>query len=79
VYHNVVTGLASPLVAATYALASGLLGLHLGHGLWAAPGSLGLRGAGDPRRARRLAALVGGVVGLLFASIPLAVIAGVLR
>jgi succinate dehydrogenase / fumarate reductase cytochrome b subunit len=79
VYHNLVRGLASPLVALVYLAASALLGLHLSHGLWSVFGSLGLRTQGDPRRGRGVATALGATIGLLFASIPLAVVAGVLR
>jgi succinate dehydrogenase / fumarate reductase, cytochrome b subunit len=79
VHHNVVQGLAAPPVALAYLAASGLLGLHLAHGLWAALGSLGIFAGHDPRRARPLARAIGAAFGLLFASIPLAVLVGVLR
>ncbi len=76
VHHNIVVGLARPLVAAVYLLAAGLLGLHLSHGLWALRTSLGLRPEADPLRSRRLAALAGVAVAVGFASIPLAVVLG---
>ena len=78
VHHNVASGLSVPLVAAVYLAACGLLGLHLSHGLAALWASLGLRPEVDPRRRRRPAALVGTAVALLFASMPLAVLAGAL-
>jgi succinate dehydrogenase / fumarate reductase, cytochrome b subunit len=78
VHHNVVRGLGVPLVAALYLVACGLLGLHLGHGLWSLWASLGLRPDRDPRRRQRLAVLTGTVVAALFASIPAAVLLGVL-
>jgi succinate dehydrogenase / fumarate reductase cytochrome b subunit len=79
VFHNVVSGLSAPAAALAYAAASGLLGLHLSHGLWAARGSLGIGADRDPRRGRDLARAIGAAFALLFASIPLAVTAGVLR
>ncbi len=79
VYHNVVAGLAAPAVALVYVAASALLGLHLSHGLWAVLISLGIRITGDPRRGRGLATAIGAGMALLFASIPLAVVTGVLR
>ena len=78
VHHNVASGLAAVPVAAVYLGACGLLGLHLCHGLAAARTSLGLRPERDPGGGRRLGTLVGTAVSLLFASIPLAVLAGVL-
>lgn len=78
VHHNVATALSAPLVAVVYLAACGLLGLHLTHGLAAAWTSLGLRPDGDPLRRRPLAALVGTMVAVLFASLPLAAVLGVL-
>jgi succinate dehydrogenase / fumarate reductase, cytochrome b subunit len=79
VHHNVTRALAAPLAGAVYLAACALLGLHLGHGLWALGGSLGLGLGRDPRRARKLASVVGAAVALAFASLPLAALAGVLR
>jgi succinate dehydrogenase / fumarate reductase cytochrome b subunit len=72
-YRNIVTALHRPLVAAAYLLAVAILGLHLFHGLASSLRSLGWAARGTVLRA--LAALVT----LGFASIPLAVVAGVLR
>lgn len=74
VYDNLVTGLQSPLVASAYIFAASLVGLHLLHGLWAAPQSLGLS-----TQTRRWALWLSIGIALGFASVPLAVLAGVLR
>jgi succinate dehydrogenase / fumarate reductase, cytochrome b subunit len=79
VYDNVVTGLRPAAVAAVYAGAAVLVGLHLFHGLWAAIRSLGLRldtAAGGRRPAL---AILAAAVSVGFASVPIAVLAGWLR
>jgi succinate dehydrogenase / fumarate reductase cytochrome b subunit len=79
VYNNVVRGLRPTWVASIYVAAAVLLGLHLFHGLWAAARSLGVWPEGAARRRRPAVALVSVAVGLGFASVPLAVLAGWLR
>jgi succinate dehydrogenase / fumarate reductase, cytochrome b subunit len=81
VHANVVTGLraGAGLVAAVYVVAALALGLHLYHGLWSVSRSLGLRRASARRLGRPVAGLVAAALALAFASIPLAVVAGVLR
>jgi succinate dehydrogenase / fumarate reductase cytochrome b subunit len=79
VYDNVVLGLRAPAVAAGYAAAAGLLGLHLFHGLWGAVRSLGLRQRTAGSLRRPLVAVLATAVAAGFASVPLAVLAGVLR
>lgn len=74
VYANLVVGLRPPLVAAGYLAASALLGLHLHHGLWSFGRSLGWRGL-----RRSTAATLAAVTAVGFASIPAAVLVGVLR
>jgi succinate dehydrogenase / fumarate reductase cytochrome b subunit len=74
VYANLVVGLQPPLVAAGYLAASALLGLHLHHGLWSFGRSLGWRGL-----RRSTAATLAAVSAVGFASIPAAVLVGVLR
>ena len=79
VYANVVLGLRAPVIAAIYAGAALLLGLHLFHGLWAAARSLGVWPDGAGRRRRPAVAAMSAAVALGFASVPLAVLAGWLR
>jgi succinate dehydrogenase / fumarate reductase cytochrome b subunit len=79
VYANLARGLAPPLVACAYLAAAIVLDLHLLHGLWSAPRSLG-QGLRTARNARRpLAALAALALVLGFAAVPIAVLAGVLR
>jgi len=75
----VVLGLRAPVIAAIYAGAALLLGLHLFHGLWAAARSLGVWPDGAGRRRRPAVAAMSAAVALGFASVPLAVLAGWLR
>ena len=79
VYHNVIAGFRVPYVSAFYVLAQVLLGVHLYHGLWSAFQSVGAGRAadGDSRRTFALAASLAIVVGNC--SIPLAVLAGLIR
>jgi succinate dehydrogenase / fumarate reductase cytochrome b subunit len=79
VYANVVAGLRSPGVVVVYLLAAVLLGLHLFHGLWSASRSLGLRWRSARTLGRPVVALIAAAVTLAFASVPLAVVSGVLR
>ncbi len=79
VYHNLVTGLARPGVAAFYIVAMVALGLHLYHGAWSAFRTLGV-GPEDPHpRHRPLTTLVALGVWLGFSAIPVAVVLGWLR
>jgi succinate dehydrogenase / fumarate reductase cytochrome b subunit len=79
VFHNLVTGLRRPVVAAFYLVAMLALGLHLYHGAWAAFRSLGV-GPESPRpRHRPIALSVALVVWLGFSAIPLALMLGWLK
>jgi len=77
-YHNLVTGLANPLVAGFYILAMVAILFHLYHGVWSLFQTLG---ANHPKYAawrRPLAVLVSIVIFLGFISIPVAVLTGML-
>ena len=79
VYRNVIVGFSVWPVSAFYVLAMLALGLHLRHGVWSLLQSLGLS---HPRwnAARGAAASIfAALVVLGFLSVPLAVLAGVLR
>ncbi len=79
VYRNVIVGFSIWPVAAAYVIAMAALGLHLRHGAWSMLQTLG---ASHPRwdDARNLAATVFTVIVFLgFISVPLAVMAGVLK
>lgn len=79
VYHNLVTGLAPPLVAVLYIVAMVAVGLHTYHGAWS---SLRSVGAAQPRPNplhRPIARVIAVVVWLGFTIIPVAVLAGWFR
>lgn len=79
VYRNVIVGFSFWPVAVAYVIAILALGLHLRHGAWSMLQTLG---ASHPRwdRWRNLAATVfSAVIVLGFISVPLAVLAGVLK
>ena len=75
VHHNLVTGLASPLVASTYVVATLLLAVHLHHGLVSTLSTLGISA-----RIRQKAAPVArgflGLVATLLVAPPLAALLG---
>lgn len=79
VYHNLVTGFSAWPVAAFYIVAVGAVAFHLYHGVWSSFQTLGLNHPRYNRYRRPVAAVV--AIGLLvgFVSVPLAVLAGVLR
>jgi succinate dehydrogenase / fumarate reductase cytochrome b subunit len=79
VYHNLLSGLSSPLVAILYIVAMAAVGLHLYHGAWSSFRSLG---AAQPRPNplhRPIARVIAVVVWLGFTVIPVAVLLGVLH
>lgn len=75
---NVIRGFRHWWVSAIYLAAMGLLVLHLYHGLYSSPRTLGAVRPFAPMR-RAAATVIALAVGLGFASIPLAVLAGILR
>jgi succinate dehydrogenase / fumarate reductase cytochrome b subunit len=79
VYRNVVLGFSVWYVAASYVVAMVALGFHLYHGVWSMFQTLGVPGAATGGVYRGLAAVVAWAVALGNISIPLAVLAGVVR
>jgi succinate dehydrogenase / fumarate reductase, cytochrome b subunit len=79
VYHNLVTGLSIPWVAAFYVIAMIALGLHLYHGTWSAFRTLGIEKPSANPLQRRVVTVLAVAVAALFAVIPLAIVAGVGR
>jgi succinate dehydrogenase / fumarate reductase cytochrome b subunit len=80
VYHNLISGLSVWYVAAFYIIAMAALGLHLYHGTWSALRTLGVeQPANEPLRRRRIVWLFAVLMALGFASIPLAIVLGILR
>ena len=76
-FHNVVRGFRVPWIAALNLVAALAAGLHVYHGVRAASATLGVPPQGS-RVVRRTALAVGLLIALGFASLPLAVVAGVL-
>jgi succinate dehydrogenase / fumarate reductase cytochrome b subunit len=79
VYRNVVGGFSVPWVAAIYLVSMVALGMHLYHGAWAAFRTLSLRPPSVTPMKRTIATGLAFVVWLGFTSIPLAVLAGLVR
>jgi succinate dehydrogenase / fumarate reductase cytochrome b subunit len=78
VHHNLVVGLGARGIALLYIGATVLLGLHLFHGLYAAPRSLGLRAGSRSQAGRPFALAFAALLALGFALVPIAALLGVL-
>jgi succinate dehydrogenase / fumarate reductase cytochrome b subunit len=78
-YHNVVASFQAWPVATAYAAAMLVLGLHIYHGVWSALQTLGLHRPPTDQGRRGVAAAVAVVIAGGYVTIPLAVLAGVLR
>ena len=78
-YHNVVASFSVPVVAAFYILAMLALGLHLYHGLWSACQTLGLNHPRYNHPRRGAAGALTFLIAAGFLSVPLAVVAGMVR
>lgn len=79
VYRNVILGFSVWYVSAFYIAAMVALGLHMYHGVWSMFQTLGVSGASRGSFIRGLAAVLSFVVVLGNISVPLMVLAGVLR
>jgi len=79
VYNNVVLGFQVPLVAGIYIAAVLLLGLHLYHGVWSMFQSLGISHWRFDKWRRVLAVVFAVAITLGNISIPIAVLAGVIK
>ncbi len=77
-FGNVIAGFRMPVIAIAYVVAMGLLCLHLRHGLWSAFQTLGFHHPRYTPRIQTLATIVATLIFLGFASIPVAVLAGVI-
>jgi succinate dehydrogenase / fumarate reductase, cytochrome b subunit len=75
-YNNVRIGLANPLVAGFYILATLAVGLHLYHGAWSAVRSLGAARPSTQPLKRKIALLVAVIVAIGFVVIPIAALVG---
>jgi succinate dehydrogenase / fumarate reductase, cytochrome b subunit len=79
VHRNVVAGFQIWWVALLYVGAMVALGLHLLHGVWSAPRTVGLTRPSRTPLTRRAAWIVGIGVWAAFTSIPIAIFAGLVR
>jgi len=78
-YHNVVTGFQVWWVSLGYMVAMVFLGLHLYHGLWSMTQTFGFENPKILKCRRPVAAALAVIVALGNISIPLAVLAGIVR
>ncbi|HET8646662.1 MAG TPA: succinate dehydrogenase cytochrome b subunit, partial [Vicinamibacteria bacterium] len=79
VYHNFITGFQNPLVSFFYILSMLALGLHLYHGAWSILQTVGLSHPRLDRVRYGLAAAITAIIVLGNISMPVAVMAGLLR
>lgn len=79
VYRNVVLAFQAPAISAIYILAMLLLGLHLYHGVWSMLHTLGVSSPRYDRLRRGLAPVVAMAIMSGYISIPIAVLAGIVR
>lgn len=79
VYHNVVASFRVWPVAAGYGVALLVVGLHIYHGLWSGLQTLGLHRPPTTRWRRGVAGMIAAAIVAGYLSIPVAVLAGVLR
>ena len=78
-YQNFVAGFQNPAVVGFYVLAQVALGLHLAHGVWSMLRTLGLANPRYDLLTRRAATAFGTVVTLGNISMPIAVLAGLVK
>jgi succinate dehydrogenase / fumarate reductase cytochrome b subunit len=79
VYHNVISGFQVPYVSAFYIISMVALGLHMNHGIWSMFQSLGANNSKYSPRLRLLAALITLAVVAGNISVPVAVLAGLIK
>jgi succinate dehydrogenase / fumarate reductase, cytochrome b subunit len=79
VYANVVNGFRNPIVSLVYIVAMVALGFHLFHGLWSMSQTLGWRNGVNNHLWRGFATVMAIVIAGGNISIPLAVLAGIVR
>ncbi len=79
VYRNVVTGFQNPAVALFYMIANILLAIHLYHGVWSMFQSLGVAHPRYTPILRNVAMVYGYIIGIGNVSMPLVVLAGLVK
>jgi succinate dehydrogenase / fumarate reductase cytochrome b subunit len=79
VYRNVIVGFSRWYISAAYIIAVSLLGMHLYHGLWSMFQSVGLSHPRYTPGLKRFAQIFAVVITLGYISIPVSVMAGIIR
>ena len=79
VYRMMVIGFSNPIVSGFYLLGVGLLCFHLSHGIWAMLQSLGMVNEVYHADIRRFSAIAAGLLFIGYASIPVAVLTGLVK
>ncbi|NUN47886.1 MAG: succinate dehydrogenase cytochrome b subunit [Candidatus Brocadiae bacterium] len=78
-YRNLVIGFSNPLVAIVYIAAMAMLTAHLAHGLWSVAQTLGINHPKYTATLRRLSVLIALLIGAGYISVPVAVLARILK
>jgi succinate dehydrogenase cytochrome b subunit len=79
VYHNVVASFQHPAIAGFYVVANICLAFHLYHGVWSMFQTLGIAHPRYTPLLKKASAVFAIVIGVGFCSVPLAVLAGLVR
>lgn len=79
IYHNIIVSLAQAGASIAYLVAMVALGFHLWHGLWSMFQSVGVANRRWLRTMKQAAVITATLIALGFASIPIAVLTGVIR
>jgi succinate dehydrogenase / fumarate reductase cytochrome b subunit len=79
IYNNIVNTFSRPAVSLFYILAMAALGMHLYHGLWSTFQTLGLNSRRSQQLWRNFAMIAAVVLVIGDISIPIAVMAGIIR
>ena len=78
-YENVVNGFANPIAAGLYIVAMILVGFHLSHGIWSMFQSIGFSHPRYTPLIRKFAGVFSWILIAGFISVPIAVLAGIVR
>ena len=78
-YENVITGFANPIAAGLYIVAMILVGFHLSHGIWSMFQSIGFSHPRYTPLIRKFAGVFSWILIAGFISVPIAVLAGIVR
>lgn len=79
IYENLVLAFSNPFISGFYIIAMVLLGMHLSHGIWSMLQSVGVLSPAYSRSIKRIAQGIALIITVGFISIPVAVLAGIIR